>query len=95
MNGIFSFSTKPIKVMGQMGLVAVGAGGLYLGYILTRYFIFRDMVPGWSSLIATVLILGGLQLIAIWVSGEYLGRLFEESKQRPLYFFKQRPGEKE
>ena len=51
----------------------------------------NDFVRGWGSLIGGVLITGGIQLIFIGITGEYLARIFEESKHRPLYFFKQRP----
>jgi glycosyltransferase involved in cell wall biosynthesis len=48
-------------------------------------------VRGWGSLIGTILIIGGIQLMFIGMTGEYLARVFEESKRRPLYFFKQQP----
>jgi dolichol-phosphate mannosyltransferase len=54
-----------------------------------------DFVRGWGSLIGTLMIIGGVQLIFIGMVGEYLARIFEESKRRPLYFFKQMPDDGE
>jgi dolichol-phosphate mannosyltransferase len=87
----FSFSARPIRIIGRMGMGIVALGFVYLAYIVLRYLFLGDLVPGWASLIATILIVGGLQLVAIGISGEYLARVFEESKGRPLYFFKQAP----
>ena len=51
-------------------------------------------MPGWSSILATLLILGGAQLIVLWILGEYVGRLYEEVKQRPLYVIRrEKPGQ--
>ena len=90
-DAVFSFSTAPLRIIGRLGGLIAAAGFVYLLYILGRYFAYGDLVPGWASLIVVVLVLGGLQLLAIGISGAYLGRVFEESKHRPLYFFKQVP----
>lgn len=83
--GITSFSIAPLKVASKIGLLsALLAFGLGL-YFLLRALIFGDPVPGFPTLIVIVLMLGGLQLLAIGVLGEYIGRLCIESKQRPLY----------
>jgi dolichol-phosphate mannosyltransferase len=92
MDAVFSFSAAPMKVVGRAGLAIVGMSVLYLLYVLGRMVIVGDLVAGWASLIAVVSVLGGLQLLAIGVSGEYLARLYEEAKSRPLYFLKQSPG---
>lgn len=92
MDAVFSFSAAPMKAIGRAGLAIVGMSVLYLFYILGRMVIVGDLVPGWASLIAVVSVLGGLQLLAIGISGEYLARLYEEAKSRPLYFLKQSPG---
>jgi polyisoprenyl-phosphate glycosyltransferase len=93
MDAVFSFSATPIRMVGRLGMVIVALGVLYLLYIVGRYLIIGDLVPGWASLVVVVTILGGLQLLALGISGEYLARIFEESKHRPLYFFR-RPSAK-
>jgi glycosyltransferase involved in cell wall biosynthesis len=70
-------------------------GFLYLLWILLRYVLVGDLVSGWGSLICVVLILGGTQLTFIGLIGQYLSRIFEEVKHRPLYILKQRPAESE
>lgn len=92
MDAVFSFSTKPIRLILKMGLAATGIGLCYLCYEILRYFLRGDAVRGWPSLMALVSVFGGLQMLAIAVSGEYLARVFETSKRRPLYVFKQEPG---
>jgi len=91
-DAVFSFSPKVVRLIGRLGMAIVALGALYLSYELFRYLAVRDAVRGWPSLIALIFVLGGLQLLAIGISGEYLARIFEESKNRPLYFFKQTPG---
>lgn len=88
---VLSFSATPVRLATRGGAAVAACGGVYLTYVIVRSVTRDDLVPGWGSLIATVLILGGLQLVFIGVIGEYLVRLFEEAKGRPLYFFKQEP----
>jgi len=86
LEGITSFSTGPLKVATYVGLVAAIIAIAYGVYMIIRTIFFGNPVPGYPSLLAIVLFLGGLQLIFLGVIGEYLGRLFNEAKQRPLYF---------
>lgn len=91
-DALFSFSAEPVRLATRVGLGLVGLGVLYLTYIL--YTILAEpgkIVPGWSSLICVVLITSGAQIVFIGLIGEYVSRIFEEAKRRPLYFFKQRP----
>jgi glycosyltransferase involved in cell wall biosynthesis len=85
LDGIFSFSTAPLRIWTYLGLlVAVGAAA-YAAYIFIRTMLTGVDVPGYASLLIVVLILGAIQLVSIGVIGEYVGRLFIETKQRPLY----------
>lgn len=85
LDGITAFSVAPLKIATYVGLAsAAGAFGCAL-YFLLKTLVSGDPVPGFPTLIVVVLFLGGLQLMAIGVLGEYLGRLFIESKRRPLY----------
>jgi glycosyltransferase involved in cell wall biosynthesis len=88
LEGITSFSCLPLKVATYAGLAsAFGAFG-YGVYTVLRTLVMGNPVPGYPSLLTAVMFLGGLQLLGIGVIGEYLARMFDESKQRPLYFLK-------
>ncbi len=90
-DALFSFSAAPMRMATRCGLALLVPGALYFLYILVRYVALDDFVRGWGSLIGTLMIIGGVQLIFIGMVGEYLARIFEEAKHRPLYFFKQTP----
>ena len=90
-DALFSFSAAPMRMATRFGLALLVPGALYFLYILVRYVALDDFVRGWGSLIGTLMIIGGVQLIFIGMVGEYLARIFEEAKRRPLYFFKQTP----
>ncbi|MEA3212629.1 MAG: polyisoprenyl-phosphate glycosyltransferase [Chthoniobacter sp.] len=87
----FSFSVTPIRLATRLGLLTVLLSLCYLAYILIRLFLLRDLVPGWASVIFVMVFLGGVQLIFTGLIGEYVGRVFEEVKGRPLYLLKHRP----
>jgi polyisoprenyl-phosphate glycosyltransferase len=83
-NGILSFSTKPLRLVMHLGLLAVLVSlGLLIYAIIAKATGNAD--TGWTSLMVTVTFLGGVQLISVGVLGQYLARMFEESKCRPLY----------
>lgn len=83
--GITSFSTAPLRVWTYLGMAVAGAAFLYALYIIWRTLMYGIDVPGYASLLTVVLFLGGIQLIGLGVLGEYLGRVYSESKQRPVY----------
>ena len=85
LDGITAFSVAPLKAATYVGLASAAGAFGYALYFLAKTLIAGDPVPGFPTLIVTVLFLGGLQLMAIGVLGEYLARLFMESKRRPLY----------
>jgi len=85
---ILSFSALPLLVAVRIGLVITLLGFVYLAWILGRFLILRDLVPGWSSLICVILIIGGFQIMLVGLIGQYLARLFDEVKGRPLYLTK-------
>ncbi|HKB92711.1 MAG TPA: glycosyltransferase family 2 protein [Gaiellaceae bacterium] len=85
LDGITSFSTVPIRLVAWLGFVLVVFCFGVLAWVLYTYF-FTDRAPqGWTSLLAVVLLLGGVQLLSLGIIGQYVARIFEESKQRPLY----------
>jgi dolichol-phosphate mannosyltransferase len=84
-DAIFSFSSWPLRLAGLAGATISLPAGLYLVYVLWARFFTDRVEPGWSSILATVLILGGVNLIVLWILGEYVGRMYEEVKRRPIY----------
>lgn len=85
LDGITSYSNLPLKMATVSGFVVSGIAFLVMLYTLYSRFITRDYVPGWSSLMVSILFLGGVQLIAIGIIGEYISRLSENVRNRPLY----------
>ncbi len=83
--GVTAFSVRPLKLASYAGLTSALIAFGYALYFLVKTVVFGDSVAGFPTLIVVVLMLGGLQLLAIGVLGEYLGRLCLESKRRPLY----------
>ncbi len=86
--GITSFSTVPLRIGTYAGGLAALAAFVYGLVIIGKTLLWGDPVAGYPSLMTVVLFLGGLQLMALGVIGEYLGRLYMEAKQRPLYLIK-------
>lgn len=85
LEGITGFSVAPLKIATYLGSACAGMAFFYAMYFLLKTLLVGESVKGFPTLIVTVMILGGLQLMAIGIIGEYLGRLFIESKRRPLY----------
>lgn len=85
LEGITGFSTAPLKLATYVGLASASAAFVYAGYFLVKTLLMGESVRGFPTLIVVVLLLGGLQLMATGIVGEYLARLFVESKGRPLY----------
>ena len=85
LEGITSFSTAPLRIATYLGLLTAMLAFLYGVWIVVKALLWGDPVAGWPTMMAVILFLGGTQLIALGLIGEYLGRLYEESKQRPLY----------
>lgn len=83
--GITSFTVAPLKLSTYLGLLAATGAFLYGLWIIVKTLIYGDPVAGYPTLMVVILFLGGVQLLALGIIGEYLGRIFSESKQRPLY----------
>lgn len=93
LEGITSFSTAPLKVWTYLGISGSLFAFLYGAFILMRTLLYGRDVPGYTSLIVVILFLGSLQLISIGTLGEYIGRIYIESKQRPKYIIRNTYGE--
>jgi glycosyltransferase involved in cell wall biosynthesis len=89
LEGITSFSTAPLRVATYLGLLVAALAFVYAVVIIVRALVHGDPVAGWPSMMTVVLFLGGTQLVALGLIGEYLGRLYEEAKRRPLYLIQQ------
>jgi glycosyltransferase involved in cell wall biosynthesis len=85
MEGITSFTTLPLRMATWFGLATSVAALLYGGEVAVKALLYGNPVPGYPSLMTVVLFLGGVQLMTLGVIGEYLGRIFNETKGRPLY----------
>jgi polyisoprenyl-phosphate glycosyltransferase len=92
LEGITGFSTAPLRVATYLGLATALVAFAYGLWIVIKTLAWSDPVQGWPSMMAVVLFLGGVQLMALGVIGEYLGRLYLEAKQRPLYLVQERRG---
>ncbi|PKF61961.1 glycosyltransferase [Psychromonas sp. psych-6C06] len=85
LDGIFSFSTAPLRIWTYAGVCVGFASLAYLTFVIIKTLVFGVDVPGYASLITLILFFSSLNLIGIGVLGEYIGRIFEEVKNRPLY----------
>ena len=85
-DGLTAYTTSPLRIASILGIIASLIGFIYLVYILVNTMLFGDPVAGYPTLMVTILFLGGVQLLSLGIIGEYLGRVFNESKHRPPYF---------
>ena len=85
-DGFTSFTTAPLRIATLLGLSVSLLAFLYMCYILVKTIVWGDPVQGFPTLMVAILFLGGVQLICIGIIGEYIGRIFNETKGRPVYF---------
>jgi len=85
LDGITSASTVPLRIWSYVGALIAVLALAYAGFLAFETMIFGNPVPGYASIMVSVLFLGGVQLISLGVLGEYVGRILTETKQRPLY----------
>ncbi|WP_045518250.1 glycosyltransferase family 2 protein [Neobacillus niacini] len=92
--GITSFTTTPLRISALFGCVISFFAFVYILWIIAKTLLFGESVAGYPSLMTVILFLGGIQLISLGIIGEYLGRIFNETKNRPLYFVDEYNNEK-
>ena len=92
--GITSFTVAPLRIASVFGAAVSLLAFIYGIYILIENLIYDDPVAGFPTIMVTVLFLGGVQLLSIGIIGEYLGRIFNETKNRPVYFARSYNGKK-
>jgi len=85
-DGIISFSSKPLKLVGGLGVVSILISLIILIYSIISYiFNLNNLTAGWTSIMVTITLFSGVQLLSIWIISEYIGRIYDETKQRPQY----------
>lgn len=89
LTGITSFTTMPLRLASILGLLVSLLAFLYLSYIIIKTLLYGEPVQGYPTLMVTILFLGGIQLIALGIIGEYLSHIFNETKKRPGYFVRE------
>ena len=94
-DGIFSFTYKPLKLATYIGFLLSTSGFIYLIYVLYQKLFTQSTQSGWASIIAVNLVFNGITLIILGIIGEYVGRIYEEVKGRPLYIVKEVVGFRE
>lgn len=92
--GITSFSTFPLRLSSILGFITALVGFLYIIFLVIKTLIFGADIKGYPTLLSIIIFLGGVQLLSLGIIGEYLGRIFEEVKNRPLYLVEKYSGEK-
>lgn len=91
--GITSFTTSPLRIATILGIIVSIAAFIYMCYIIGKTLIYGDPVQGFPTLMVVILFLGGVQLLSLGIIGEYLARVFNETKNRPVYVVKEYKGE--
>ena len=91
-NGLTAFTSWPLRIVGALGTVLAVAGFGYGGYLTLDYFVEGNAVSGWTTIVVTLLLFFGLQMVFLGIMGEYLARIFEEVKGRPLFVVKRDQG---
>lgn len=87
LDGVTSFSSKPLRISFYTGFLIFLAGVAYAIYIIINHFKGLT-IPGWTSTVLIILLIGGFQLLSLGIIGEYIARIYNESKSRPIYFLK-------
>ncbi len=91
-DGIMSFSIRPLRIAMYMGFILSLFAFAYIVYALVIKFYYHNALEGWTSLLISVLLIGGIQLLSLGIIGEYIGKIFMESKRRPHYIISKRTG---
>lgn len=89
MEGITSFTTAPLKISSFIGVFFALLSFLYMIFVIFKTVFYGETVAGYPTIISLILFIGGIQLISLGIIGEYVGRIFNETKARPLYFVKE------
>ena len=88
-DGIIGFSTKPLRLATYLGMLTALAAVIYTVFVVLEKFLWQTTIPGYATIVVLILLLGGMQLFCIGIIGEYVGRNFVQSKERPIYLAKE------
>lgn len=88
-NGIFSFSDFPIKLLGRLGYFTILGSILYAVFVLYKRLVWAEVPEGFTTLILAIFFFGGVQLVSMRILGEYVSRIYKETRKRPLYIVKE------
>jgi glycosyltransferase involved in cell wall biosynthesis len=92
LDGLTAFTTWPLRIASLVGFILALLAFTYGGYLIVDYFLRGIAVPGWTTIVVGLMFFSGIQLIGLGVLGEYVSRIFEEVKGRPLYVVRHRAG---
>ena len=92
LDGLTAFTTWPLRAVSAIGFLLATLAFVYGAYLMAAYLFEGNKVSGWTTIVVSLMLFAGIQLISLGVVGEYVGRIFEEVKRRPLYVVKQRLG---
>ena len=87
--GIIGFSTKPLRMATYLGVLTAIIAIIYLIVVVLEKLVWQTTIPGYATIVVLILLLGGVQLLCIGIIGEYVGKIFEQSKDRPIYLAKE------
>lgn len=90
--GITSYTTAPLRISTVIGILVSFVAFIYMCYVLIKTILYGEPVQGYPTLVILILFLGGVQLLSLGIIGEYLGRIFHETKNRPVYLISEREG---
>ncbi len=90
LNGILSFSIKPLQLVTKLGIITLFFSLAIIVYVLISKFTGHALMQGWASIMIVVTMLSGVQLVALGVVGEYIARIYEETKERPIYIVEEK-----
>lgn len=91
-DGIVGFSVRPLKLATVFGSITSIAGFIYLVYVIVKTIVYGADTPGFATIVCLILFIGGIQLISIGILGEYISKMFIETKERPIYIARERLG---
>lgn len=92
LDGLTGFTTWPLRAVSIVGFVLAGLAFAYGAYLTVSYFLYGHDVSGWTTIVVGLMLFSGIQIVSLGVVGEYIGRVFEEVKARPLYIVKRERG---
>lgn len=92
-DGLAAFTTWPLRMVSALGVPMAFVGFVYGGLLMLSYFLYGNEVSGWTTIVVTLMFFLGVQMISLGIMGEYVARIFEEVKGRPLYLVKRELGQ--